>query len=52
MLDIMIENSGSLTREQLQQIQTRLEHPEEAAETTALINIHKRLRLRYGPEAG
>ncbi len=52
LLDIMIENSGSLTREQLQQIQTRLEHPEEAAETTALINIHKRLRLRYGPEAG
>lgn len=52
LLDIMIENSGSLTREQLQQIQTRLEHPEEAAEITALINIHKRLRLRYGPEAG
>ena len=51
-LDIIIKNSGSLTKEQLQQIQTRLDHPESVTETTALINIHKRLRLRYGSEAG
>lgn len=52
LLDIVVENSGALTQQQLEVLQSRLEHADEQEENTALINIHKRLRFCFGSKAG
>lgn len=44
---VIVENSGSISDEMLKQIQNRIEHPEEGAEVTALVNINSRLNLFF-----
>jgi two-component system sensor histidine kinase YesM len=50
---IAIEDNGpGMPEDELAQLQARLEDKEEYEETTGLINIHRRLRLRFGEEGG
>lgn len=52
-LIICVENNGpGLSEEMLTELRRKLEAPESTLETTALINIHRRLRMIYGKEAG
>ncbi len=49
-LIICIENSGHITKEELEKIQQRLLSPEENEDITALININYRLNIYYKQE--
>ncbi len=52
-LVIRVENNGpGPSEEMLTKLQWMLEAPETNLETTALINIHRRLRMTYGKDAG
>ena len=46
--DIIVENSGSVSDETLEAIRGRLENHNEQTETTALVNIHRRLQIYFG----
>ncbi len=48
---IVEDNGQQLDDEGLKSIQQKLEMPGEA-ETTGLINIHQRIRLKFGPDSG
>lgn len=50
--DILVENSGSIGEDVLRNLQTRIESIDDGVETTALINIHRRLKLFFGPASG
>ena len=50
--DILVENSGSISDEVLDEISARLTSTDEAIETTALINIHRRLKIFFGGDSG
>ena len=50
--DILVENSGGIDDGVLRDIRARLESTDEAQETTALINIHRRLRIFFGSASG
>ena len=52
-LVVCVENNGpGLSEETLTDLRRKLEAPESTLETTALINIHRRLRMIYGKDAG
>ncbi|MFD0713238.1 sensor histidine kinase [Paenibacillus sp. GCM10027626] len=52
-LTILIEDNGeSLSDEKLEQISFQLKHVTLDTETTGMINVSRRLQLRYGMEAG
>lgn len=51
LLDIVVEDNGGITEEQIEEIKGRLE-TEDPEEITGLINIHKRLRLCFGERCG
>lgn len=46
--DILVENSGALTEEVLMAIRDKLNCRDEGIETTALVNIHRRLQIYFG----
>jgi two-component system sensor histidine kinase YesM len=46
--DIVVENSGTLTDDTLIAIRKRLTERDDEQETTALVNIHKRLQIYFG----
>lgn len=46
--DIIVENSGVVSDETLEAIRSRLESRNEQMETTALVNIHRRLQIYFG----
>ena len=49
---VVVEDNGQgLTDEKLAEIQRNLDDPE-VQETTGLVNIHRRLRLKFGPGSG
>lgn len=50
--DILVENSGGIDDDVLRDIRVRLESTDEAQETTALINIHRRLQIFFGSASG
>ena len=50
--DILVENSGGISDDVLRDIQARLESTDEGQETTALINIHRRLKIFFGGASG
>lgn len=50
--EILIENSGAIDDETLRSIQEKLDCTEDEIETTALVNIHRRLKIYYGPDSG
>lgn len=48
---IIVENSGKVTDETLSAIREKLACSDDTMETTALVNIHRRLRIYYGEES-
>ena len=50
--DILVENSGGISDDVLGDIRSRLESTDDGQETTALINIHRRLRIFFGGGSG
>lgn len=52
-LTIRIQDNGpKLSPEIFENLSEKLNTTEQTLETTALINIHRRLRMKYGPLAG
>ena len=52
-LCICVENNGAdLDQESLDALRFRMEDPSDKVEVTGLINIHRRMRLRFGEKAG
>ena len=52
-LCVCVENNGvSISPEELEQLQNKLNDSSDQIEVTGLINIHRRMRLRFGDEAG
>lgn len=51
-VDVCIENNGRLSEETIRQLQHALAHVDDQEEITGLLNIHKRLQLFFGEEAG
>ena len=52
-LHITVEDNGeSLTEELLNELRRKLSHPDQFHETTGLFNVHRRLRLKFGPSSG
>ncbi len=50
---IVIEDNGEhLTDECLTNIQIRLDHSDEGAETKGMVNVHRRIVLKFGPSYG
>ncbi|MGI6018155.1 MAG: sensor histidine kinase [Marvinbryantia sp.] len=49
---ILIENSGELLEETLEMLCQRLESTDTEIETTAIINIHRRIQIYFGKESG
>jgi two-component system sensor histidine kinase YesM len=49
---IRIEDSGSLEQETLTRMQALLNSQQNVAESTGLINVHRRLQINYGGTAG
>ncbi|MDG0791347.1 sensor histidine kinase [Cohnella ginsengisoli] len=45
------DNGEALTEDDLARLQARLGSPE-TAESTGMINVHRRLQIKYGPDAG
>ena len=50
--DVLVENSGGIEDGVLQDIRARLSDTDENQETTALINIHRRLKIFFGGASG
>lgn len=46
--DIIVENSGDIQPQTLEAIRDRLQSNDEGMETTALVNIHRRLQVYFG----
>jgi len=52
-LRVVVEDNGDqMTAERAEALQTELERSAEAAETTGLFNVHRRLRIKYGERGG
>jgi two-component system sensor histidine kinase YesM len=52
-LMITVEDNGKgLEPERLERLQYLLQHAEEAPEFTGMINVHRRIWLKYGPDSG
>jgi two-component system sensor histidine kinase YesM len=51
-LIIVIEDNGGITEEEAASLRDRLDQVRSDEETTGLINVHQRLILHYGKEAG
>ncbi|MFD0716541.1 sensor histidine kinase [Paenibacillus sp. GCM10027626] len=52
-LHITVEDSGAgLADEQIAQLQERLMNPFGLTETTGILNVNRRIRLKYGSESG
>jgi len=52
-LVVRVEDNGErLTPEQVDALQAMLERTGDAVETTGLVNVHRRLRIKYGERAG
>ena len=51
--NVCIEANGTeFSPEELSELQQKLDSTDTQMETTALINIHRRLRYHFGPESG
>ncbi|GBG05740.1 sensor histidine kinase [Paenibacillus agaridevorans] len=46
------DNGQELSSEQLQILQDKLSHPNDLADTTGMLNVHRRLQLIYGQQYG
>jgi two-component system sensor histidine kinase YesM len=52
-ITIEVENNGALiTDEELLNVRRKLQTDEPGKETTGMINVHRRLRIRYGETGG
>ncbi|MGE5557311.1 MAG: sensor histidine kinase [Bacillota bacterium] len=52
-LKIRVEDNGSgMEEEKLRALTARLDAQDPEIENTGLLNVHRRLRIKYGPEAG
>ncbi|HZG88180.1 sensor histidine kinase [Paenibacillus sp.] len=52
-LSIVVEDNGeTLAEDALRELRERLRAPETSAESTGLLNVHRRLRIRYGAPYG
>lgn len=49
--DILVENSGNIDESAVDAIREKLQCRDEEIETTALVNIHRRLKIYYGDES-
>lgn len=49
---ILVENSGNVSEETVREIREKLANTDARAETTALVNIHRRLQIYFGPASG
>ncbi len=52
LFDVIVENGGSIEESTIESIRERLKDPNDKIETTALVNIHRRLQIYYGKESG
>lgn len=52
LLQIIVENSGDISDQEIEQLRKRLNHTPETHEMTGMINIHRRLILAFGEESG
>ena len=50
--DIIVENGGTISDETIEGIRQRLQNTSDQIETTALINIHRRLQIYFGKDSG
>ena len=48
----VMDNGVGISQEELQRIRDVLQQPEQPGSSVALYNIHRRIRLRYGPQYG
>ncbi len=52
-LVIIVEDTGeSLQEEDIAALQSKLSNADNAVEITGILNVHRRMLLRYGPESG
>lgn len=52
-LKIIVEdNGGDISDEKLRELQNKLKYDSDEAETTGILNIHKRIKLVYGKDNG
>ncbi len=52
-LQIVIEDNGeTLTDEEIDKLQSKLNSDTEGAEITGIVNIHRRIRLKFGQDSG
>ncbi|MGG4145304.1 histidine kinase [Paenibacillus algorifonticola] len=49
---IRVEDSGEINDDTLKNLQIMLNSQQDVAESTGLINVHRRLRINYGDKAG
>ncbi|NOU62825.1 HAMP domain-containing protein [Paenibacillus sp. LMG 31461] len=52
LLVVVEDNGDQITPESLKKLQMLLSNGELVAESTGLVNVHRRLRIQYGPEGG
>ncbi|TLS48781.1 HAMP domain-containing protein [Paenibacillus antri] len=48
----VIDNGDRMTPELAEELQAMLDRSDDAIETTGLVNVHRRLRIKYGENAG
>jgi two-component system, sensor histidine kinase YesM len=46
------DNGGELTNEKIVELNTMLQNPKEVAESTGIINVHRRIQIKYGGKGG
>lgn len=51
-LQIIVENSGDISEQEIEALRQRLAQTSEAHEMTGMMNIHRRLILAYGEDSG
>lgn len=49
---VIEDNGGSLTDEQLEELVRSMDSPSDFKETTGVLNVHRRLRLKFGAISG
>lgn len=53
MIEIIVEDNGKgMPLPELERLQNKLEHSSEIDDSTGLLNVHRRLRLKFGAGAG
>lgn len=49
---IIVGDNGEMDPENIRSLEEKLDSPDTELETSGLINVHRRVRLRFGPDSG